>query len=503
MRSKHLISSSLWNLSGGVIPIFLGLFILPLLIDIVGTERFGILTFAWVVVGYFSVFDLGLGRALTKLTAERLVDSDTSSLPGLMWTSLAMMFVMGIVGMLIVYLGGQWFVTTALELSDELTVETLRAFDYLAFVVPFITTSAGFRGFLEAYSRFDLVNIVRIPQGIIMFAGPLFAAYYEPTISAMVLTLVSARIVSWIVLLVFCLMVEPAIRSRPRFIAREVRPLVTFGGWMTVSNIVGPVMLYLDRFLIGAILSVLAVAYYTTPYEVITKFLIVPAALAGVLFPAMVSALNEEGNYAEQLYRTGISASFLLWLPLAFVGVFASELLFIWLGNEFSMNSAVIVKWLAVGVFLNGIAFIPFYFVQAAGRPDIVALIHLIELPFYVAALYYSLVQFGVEGAAIVWALRVALDNIIFLIIATRLHSPLKANLGSTYLGICFGLLGFAVVYLPSWFVWKCLFLLIVSAFMAAYVWARVLTEMDRRSLLHSKFLTKLNHHLSRFCKSN
>ena len=49
---------------------------IPILVDGLGTARFGILTLAWMVVGYFSLFDLGLGRALTKLTAKvRIVPS--------------------------------------------------------------------------------------------------------------------------------------------------------------------------------------------------------------------------------------------------------------------------------------------------------------------------------------------------------------------------------------------------------------------------------------------
>ena len=36
-------------------------------------------------------------------------------------------------------------------------------------------------------------------------------------------------------------------------------------------------MVYLDRFVIGAVISVTAVAYYATPYEIVTKIGIIPA----------------------------------------------------------------------------------------------------------------------------------------------------------------------------------------------------------------------------------
>ena len=60
---------------------------------------------------------------------------------------------------------------------------------------------------------------------------------------------------------------------------------------MTVSNVLGPLMVTFDRFLIGSIISIAAVAYYSIPYEVVTKLWLISSALIGVLFPAF-SATN-------------------------------------------------------------------------------------------------------------------------------------------------------------------------------------------------------------------
>ena len=71
--NSHSISLNIfWNLLGNGTPMLAALFAIPILIDGLGLERFGVLTLSWMVVGYFSLFDLGLGRALTKLVAEKL-----------------------------------------------------------------------------------------------------------------------------------------------------------------------------------------------------------------------------------------------------------------------------------------------------------------------------------------------------------------------------------------------------------------------------------------------
>ena len=42
---------------------------MPFLIRAIGQERLGVLSLIWVIVGYFSFLDMGLGRAVTVAIA--------------------------------------------------------------------------------------------------------------------------------------------------------------------------------------------------------------------------------------------------------------------------------------------------------------------------------------------------------------------------------------------------------------------------------------------------
>ena len=76
------------------------------------------------------------------------------------------------------------------------------------------------------------------------------------------------------------------------------------------------------------------------------------------------------------------------------------------------MSSAVL-QWLAVGVFVNAVARLPFSVLQASGRPDVTAKLHLIELPAYLFALWALVRAFGIEGAAAAWTLRAGVDAVV------------------------------------------------------------------------------------------
>src|SRR5438445_5815064 len=135
-RNGHLTSGRLlaknmiWNLIGSGAPMAVAVVCIPILIRGLGKERFGVLTLAWALIGYASLFDLGLGRALTQLAAKKLGAGEEREVPSLAWTSLLLMVVLGIVGAAAVFLISPWLVHSGLNVPDELEPETLQSFRF-------------------------------------------------------------------------------------------------------------------------------------------------------------------------------------------------------------------------------------------------------------------------------------------------------------------------------------------------------------------------------------
>jgi O-antigen/teichoic acid export membrane protein len=84
------------------------------------------------------------------------------------------------------------------------------------------------------------------------------------------------------------------------------------------------------------------------------------------------------------------------------------------------VHSTRVLQILSLGVLANGLAAIPFALIQGTGRADITGKLHLLELPFYLAAVWYLTVHYGIAGTAVAWLLRVVADCILlFLLIAS------------------------------------------------------------------------------------
>lgn len=416
MRIAH---GALLNLAGHAAPLAAALVAVPVLIRLLGTERFGFLALAWALVGYFSFFDLGLGRALTRIVAERKGTPREADLARLAGGTLTLTLALGAVAGVVLFASAEWLCTRVLKLSPMLTGEAVPAVQILAVCLPFVTLTAALRGVLEGARAFGWVNAIRIPLGVLTFLAPLGIANATADLSVLCSVLFGLRIVGLAAHWGACTAVVPA-AARLGLASRDAaREVLGYGAWVTVSNVAGSVMVYIDRFVIGAQISMSAVAYYTAPYEVLTRLWVLPASLTGAMFPALAAASPAE---ARMLHRKGVLAVLASAVPLALLaGLTAPLWLRLWLGADYAEQSSAVAQWLAAGVAVNCLAHVPFTLLQARGRADLPGKAHLVELPFYILLLFVLIGARGIEGAAMAWTLRCAADALILFFLASRL----------------------------------------------------------------------------------
>ena len=412
-----------WNLAGAGLPLLAGAAFIPYLVREAGVEVFGILTLVWALIGYFSLFDFGLGRALTQQVAQRLGAGRPGEVAALVKGGLGLTLATGLAGGALLGAFAQPLAIHGLSVSPALQHDVLLALLIAAISVPVTTVTVGLRGVLEAYEDFRDVNLLRILLGLANFGLPaLSVLWFGPSLVPMVAGLMVAR-------LVFCLAHWMLVRRRlpggfgaATLEGVQLRRLLTFGAWMTVSNIVSPLMVTGDRFVISAMLGAVLVAYYTVPSEVMARVLILPAALTGALFPRLASLMTAADlGAARRIYLQCIAVVVAALMPACLVlGLGAHWGLSHWLGADFAERSAPVVSVLALGLLLNGIAFVPFAAVQAAGLARVTAQLHVAEALFYFPLLWFGLHEFGLIGAAMAWTIRVGIDLVLLLIVAHR-----------------------------------------------------------------------------------
>jgi len=411
---------------GTVIPMFAALAAVPWLMRYMGQERLGVLSLVWVVVGYFSFLDMGLGRAVTVAVAAarsggRRVATDEIHVLGsasvlLLAIGVAMAAVLGSC----VVVWGVPFKLSSAELINEVHLALLWTLPSL----PLLLLSSALRGYLEGVGAFRALNLLRIPTGIMLVAGPCFTAYFSPSLVWACLSIFGVRLLHLLVLWALnAHEMGHAWLTMPAVLLRHstwpwLRRLLSFGGWVTVSNVVGPVIVYVDRFVIGTTLAASSVAIYAVPFDMVSRLPVLVAALCSVLLPelarlsSLASATDPSAlRQAHQLVRrSSIFAALVVTILVICSASAAPWALTLWLGEDFAQHSGMLTQILLVAFGVNAVAQIPFTALQATGQVRAVALLHSAELVPYAVLVFLAISWLGLVGAAWAWLLRSIVD---------------------------------------------------------------------------------------------
>jgi O-antigen/teichoic acid export membrane protein len=244
-----------------------------------------------------------------------------------------------------------------------------------------------------------------------------------------------------------------------------------------------------------------AVSYYVTPYEVVTKLLLIPSALMAVLFPAFTLAGSKDRRRAIILFDNSINFIVILLSPIVILSnTFAYEGLYYWLGLDFSINSTTVFQLITIGVYFNSIAQAPYGLIQSHGRPDLTAKLHVSELPFYFLILWISIVNYGIVGAAFAWMLRSMVDMIMLFEIARKLLSLRNLYIQKRVLLMLATLICMSIGSLLHGVFIKSVFTVLTFGFFVPSVWFYVLSINERITLFKFFRTQKLTKFLIR-CK--
>jgi O-antigen/teichoic acid export membrane protein len=324
----------------------------------------------------------------------------------------------------LLWAGVPLLVERLLKVPPALQPQAIAAMRVLAAAAPLVVINAALWGVLAAWHKFRAANLVSIPVAIFYYLGPVLVLLAWDDLTGVMLALVACRFANTVSYALLARPLLPGFTLR-RLDLRLVLPLLRLGGWMTFSGTLTQLLQYADRFLIGALLTLSAVAWYSTPLDLVMRMWILPVAVSQTLLPALAAAFATRPDRAAALLRRGALLILGLVFPACLVLVGGAEpLLRLWLGADFAAGGAMVLRILGIGILFSCLAFAPGALLDAIGRPDLTARLGLglaaVFLPLSAAALWLG---WGIEGAAVAWALRAATEALGKLWLAAR-HYP-------------------------------------------------------------------------------
>jgi len=438
------------NLVGWALPAAAAFVSIPILARGFGPARFGLVVLAWSCVSVFSLFDFGLGRALTRVVAEKLATHEDASIGEMVWSAswalLALTALLAIAG----FATAPMIVDHLLHVPAENRVDAIGVVRFIALAIPPLAHGVALRGVLEAAQRFRVINQLRVPLGVATYAGPLLALPFGADARTAVGIIVVARVTYWLAHFFVLGGVAPGIAHPRAPTKRALSELLTVGGWITVSNVVSPIIVQADRVAVAVLFPIAVSGWYGSAAEVATKQWLFTAALQPVLFSALAAAIRPAPARAAELMERASRITLLALLPVAIVmAAFAEPALKLWIGPAYSPDAGMVLRWLAIAVYVNAIAQVPYSVLQGGIDSRAPALLHLVELPTYIALLVWLGTTVGIRGVAIAWFGRMVVDGVaMWWMLYRRFESarPTIVRVAQLALG-CFAALALAAVW--------------------------------------------------------
>ena len=420
-----LVKGTVFSLLGQGLPLVVAVVCLPIVVNGLGAERFGVLALSWAVLASVGAFDFGLGRASARYIAAALSRGAFEEVPRIFGTALFAQSCIGIVGGSVVAAAAPLLVIRLFTLPPELQSDGNAVVRLVAFAVPIVLLSNSLRSALYAAQRFDLVNAVGVPASSSMYLIPALGVLAGWTLPTTVAALVASKAIALAALWRLTQRHCPGLRRRRLSTDwKMLGVLLRFGSWLTVSSLVSPLLRQAERLLIPALLSVTALTSYTVPYEAVSRVTILPVSMALVLFPAFSRFDGRDGEPLRDLVVRPARYLAVVMTPLlAFGALFARELLTVWMGPDFALQATAPLQLLAAAFYFGAFSNILRAAIQGLGRPDLKAKLDLGNAALFVVVLLALTPRFGLPGAAAARLIMTCTD-LGMLVVLAALAAP-------------------------------------------------------------------------------
>lgn len=423
---RSLFQGAMWSFVGQIIPLAVAMVTIPKLLHSLGDERFGLLMLFWLLVGYFTVLDLGLGRALILVFSRLRLGIDKEEISSVFWTGSTILFLLGLVVAVVVQFFAPW-IADLLGVSSLLKAEAIGAIRIAGWTMPPMLLLHVLMGLPTAFQRQRGLNLLRVPAGILSHLVPLGMVFWTTDLRHLMAANFLLRLFLVVVHFWYAVRVQP-VTWPPAASRATAIALLSVGSWMMLTNLLAPLLMNVDRLLISNQLGAGSLASYAPAMDMAGKVLILVGGSFSVLFPALGHHLKNAPEHAVEVYNASLRSLAWWMTPLIMFGAGLSRpFMVLWLGKSHGETAGIFLAIFLTGILCSLAGQISFAAVQAAGDARKASFVHAAEIPFYLLLLWIFLRKGDMMGAAWVWSLRHLVDTAALHLIA-RSHGLKSAR---------------------------------------------------------------------------
>lgn len=399
--------NSLLALLSFLFPVSVALALTPYVVHRLGTEAYGVIALAIVLVGLLGVLDLGMGSAVLKYVSEHVAREEYDAVNRVIGAGLLFYAFVGTVGALAAAAVGLFWVDDLFDVPPHLVDDARFAFVIagVAFLFTMLLNAVG--SIPAALQRFGLTTSVTVSLSAANAVATVLLLSSGYGLRALVVLNMLLPLTATVIFVVFLRRILPEVRLVPRWDAEQARRIAQFGGYALVVTLSSVVLFQLDKLLLGAFAGVAAVTFYVVPAALSQKIHSAASQLATITFPVSSSlSATGETERVKNLYlrATGFVLLFVVTVAVP-PSILARPLLEHWLGGAFPARSTTVLILLNATYALVALTAVPFYVLLGLGHVRVAALFAALTAALNVALVILLVPSHGVVGAAVAFLL--------------------------------------------------------------------------------------------------
>jgi len=418
------------NYLGQVWTGLLALAFIPLYIQYLGMEAYGLIALFAVIQSLLMLLDAGMAPTLNREMARFNAGLHTPQSIRELLRSLELICC----GLAVSIVVALW-VTSSYFASDWLKAEHISTHDVanalvmMAFVVGMRLIEGIYRGSLYGLEQQVWYNVIYSILTTLRYGGVLaIIIWISATVKAFFIWQV---IISLITVVLFCSRVHqtlPKVFSPVRFSYSALAQVKKFASGVIGITFLTMLVLQLDKVMLSSLLKLNEFGYYALATTAASVLYMIIIPITQAIYPRIVnfastnshSELTAIYHYISQLIVVLISPAAML---LCF---FSGGVIYMWSGNpDLVDNAAPILSILAVGSFLNSLSYLPYQLQIAHALTGLLFKINLLIVFILVSLIYIVVPRYGAEGAAWIWLII----NAVYLLISVHfMHRKLLVN---------------------------------------------------------------------------
>ncbi len=431
MQVCRALSTNLPNVSRNLIGNFVGrgigaalsLVLVPVYVQFLGVESYGLVAFYLTLQTLFGVLDLGLSTTTHREIAIRVSqDERQTEARDLLRTVEAIYWPIGLaIGLAIMatapLIAGGWLDPATLSVKVVQTAIVLMGMT-AALQWPY----SLYEGVFHGLQRIVEFNVLAAGMQVLRGVGAVFVVWRWPAITAFFAwqAVISAATVA--LLGIYAWRYIPG-ETRPVVRMRLIREVWRFAAGMMVAAALATVLSHLDRVVLSRMLSLESFGYYGIASTVAVGLLYLMAPISLTVLPRFTELLAKQQYEAlMQTYHLSSQLMTVVVTPIALVlALFSREVILLWTRNaEVAARTSTIASILILAMLLYTIMDVPYMMQLAQGRARLAVATNLVAVAVYVPLLVVMVRGYGSIGGALA---LVALQGAKFLIWGHVVHT--------------------------------------------------------------------------------